>query len=108
MPREQVTILRRGASPGSDPYGVPLPGTQTSETVDALAVAPRSSGEYNRFQATVTVGLSVYLPAGTNVDPKDRMIVRGVTYEVVGEPADWRNPFTGSTPGIEVALERAG
>jgi hypothetical protein len=107
MGREVVTILHPGASTGVDDYGVPLSSDSAAEQVTALAVAPGGSDENNRYQATVSVDLRVFLPAGTVVESTAKMVVRGVTYEVVGESADWRSPFSTWTPGIAVALERA-
>lgn len=108
---EQVTILHPG-TPTEDPdYGTPIPGEPTPEIVDRAAVAPRTENrvdvENHRYQSTVTSGFDVFLPPGVTVEPDARMIVRGETYEVDGEPGDWRNPFTGWHPGIQVSVKRA-
>lgn len=104
---EQVTILHPGAPGGVDEYGEPLPTTPTAETVTAIAVAPGASEENNEQQSTVRVDMTVYLPTGTVVETKAQMIVRGDTYQVEGEPADWRSPFGPWRPGIVVELVRA-
>jgi len=104
---ETVTILER-VQTGVDRYGKPVyewpePGVE----VAGCAVAPRMSeepAEVNRNR--VITGLTVYLPPGTQITPHDRLVVRGVTYEVVGEPGDWRSPYSGVARGIEVAIQR--
>ena len=40
------------------------------------------------------------------VNARDRVTVRGILYEVKGDPADWVNPFTGWAPGGVLNLER--
>lgn len=44
----------------------------------------------------------VIMDAGTDVAAQDRLIVRGLTCEVMGRPFDWRHPATGWTPGMVV------
>lgn len=75
-------------------------------TLAATAVAPRTSAEENDNRDAVIVGLTVYLTPGSDVVAADRMTVRGVDYEVVGEPGDYRNPYDPSIDGMQVDLER--
>lgn len=92
---EDVTILSR-VQTGTDRYGNPVydwpsPGT----TVRGCAVAPRTSEEPTQInRMPVYDGMTVYAPPGTAVGPHDRIVVRGVLYEVDGEAGDWRSPFT--------------
>lgn len=48
---------------------------------------------------------TVYAPADADITAADRLVVRGRTWSVVGDPALWRNPFTGWEPGLVVELE---
>ena len=104
---ETVTVLRM-VETTTDRYGRPVqtwpePGVD----VDGCAVAPRTSTEPAQVgRQGVITGVTVYLPAGTAIGPHDRVRARGVVYDVEGEPGDWRNPYSGRTPGIEVALTR--
>lgn len=104
---EPVTVLTR-AQTGTDRYGNavygwPEPGT----TYDRCAFAPGTSTEpVEPGRTAVLVDAVVYLPAGAEVGPADRLIVRGVTYEVQGEPGDWRSPYTGNRPGVAVPVRR--
>jgi hypothetical protein len=48
----------------------------------------------------------VYGPA-IELDGDDELVIDGDVYVVEGRPGDWRSPFTGWHPGIEVAVKRA-
>lgn len=103
---EPVTVLARTDGP-PDAHGNPTYTWAPSASVSALGVAPRQGEEDNAGgREAVIVGLTVYLPAGTQIAAVDRMVVRGETYQVVGEPGVWTNPYTGITRGVQVALER--
>lgn len=74
--------------------------TPTLTVVAGVGVEPRPAGERTLDARNATVsGFTLYLPAGTVVDPNDRVEVRGRTLEVDGDVADWVNPFTGWAPG---------
>lgn len=99
--------IRAGASTTPDGYGNAVPGADVETSLPTLGIAPRSSSEFNQPGRTaVIVGLTVFFPGGTDVLSTDRFRVRGTVYEVDGEPGDWRSPFTGRRPGVEVALKR--
>lgn len=74
--------------------------------VEGCAVAPSSSSEDNANRQGVVAGLTVYAPADADIRHTDRVEVRGLVYEVDGTPNDWRSPFSGRRPGLEVALKR--
>ena len=103
---EPVTVRR--ADTTIDRYGNTTPDwTYITDTVVAgCAVAPRSSAEDNDGRTAVIVGLTVYMPEGTDVLPSDRLVIRGVVHEVDGEAGDWRSPFSARRPGLEVPVRR--
>lgn len=106
---ETVTVLR--GVPIEDPYSAAetvLDWTVPGETpVPGCAVAPRESVEPEQVgRSSVIVGLTVFMPAGTAVTAADRLRIRGQVHEIVGEPGDWRSPFTGRAHGIEVATRQ--
>ena len=50
----------------------------------------------------------VYAPIDTDVLEGDRLTVRGITYEVQGNPQRWVNPFTGwQSDGLAIGLKLA-
>lgn len=106
---ETVQVLTAGTA--TDPYsGKPSPDwtSLTSVDVPGVAVEPRpSGGPLQDARNQVTSGLTLYMPAGTGITAQNRVTVRGVTYDVLGEPAVWRSPFTGWEPGIVVQVERS-
>lgn len=108
MRGEEVTVLPR-VDVGIDEHGNPSPTwPDPGFTVRALGVAPRAGDEDDsrRNREAVIVGLTVYLPADTPIDAVDHMRIRGLEYEVIGEPGLWSSPYSGVDRGIQVALER--
>lgn len=103
------TVVRVRAPLVEDRYGNLVRDWEQAERLDipGCGVAPRTSDEETeQGRQGVIVGIAVYAPPGTDVSPHDRVEVRGEVFEVVGEVADWRSPFTGWTPGIVVNLSR--
>jgi hypothetical protein len=108
-------IQRARQSPGgTDPYGDPIPGTETLEEIPAPSgfaqsfTAPRISNDIDGpGRAGVIVGLTLYFECGYDLNHDDHVIVDGVRYRVEGEPGDWQHPKTGWDAGAEVALVRA-
>jgi hypothetical protein len=102
---ETVTIIRPG-SPTEDQYGNEVPGPSTEVDVRGCAVAPRSSSEDLQARDQVIVGLNVWMPTGADVRATDQMRVRGVLYEIDGEPGAFVTPFTGTGGPVQVSLTR--
>lgn len=105
------TVTRVRATPGGyDQYGDPLPGTASEVDIPGCAFAPRShrfdSEQTEPGRRAVTEHITLYAPAGTDIQPADLIAARGNTYRVDGETGDWRSPFTSANRGIEVALIR--
>jgi len=109
---ETVTILTAGTK--YDPYSDSdqpswdddaTPPTET--TVAGVAVEPRPSTEQLEAGRNAVVdGFTLYLPAGTVIGAHNRVVVRGGTYDVLGDAAEWVNPFTGWAPGVVVQVSR--
>ena len=106
---ETVTVLTAGYE--EDPYSQDLvqswEWTPTEVDVAGCAVEPRPSSEPSQEARNATVsGFTLYMPAGTVIGPQNRVRVRGGTYEVLGEKAEWVSPFTGWAPGVVVQVQR--
>ena len=86
--------------------------TVTGErTIAGCAVAPRTSSEDqgtgNRPRASVTTGLTLYVPPGAGLTAQHRVrLANGSVWRVEGDVATWRSPLTGWHPGDQVELER--
>lgn len=92
MKGETVTRLRAGTA--VDPYSAEASedwGSATEEDITTLAPAePRPSNEpVQDARNAITSGFTLYLPLDADVTARDRMRVRGVVYDVLGEPAVW-------------------
>jgi hypothetical protein len=102
---EAVTVRR--ATIGTDDYGDPVPASWADlETYPRCAVWPSSSTEVNDNRSAVITSLEMALPAGADVRSTDRLVWRGATYEVIGEPFPWHNPFTGWQPATQVTVQK--
>lgn len=105
---ETVAVLTAGTV--ADPYSgddVASWETSTSVNVPGVGVEPRPSQEPTQDARNAVVsGFTLYFPPDTQVSAANKVRVRGNVYDVIGDPADWRNPFTGWTPGIVVQVGR--
>lgn len=103
---ETITITRRTVA-GEDSYGNAT-YTTTATTVDDVPVAPRTSGDVTENgRDGQVIGLTIYPSSDVDIQADDVIGVRGGTYRIVGDPADWRSPWSGWDPGYAVDLERA-
>ena len=106
------TVTRLRGTPVVDPYSGQPTGlawvTPAELAIPGVGVEPRPSGEpVADARNATTSGFTLYgIPAGTDITPADRMRVRGVVYDVDGDPATWRNPYTGWAPGYVVQTKR--
>jgi hypothetical protein len=105
---ETITRLRGTAT--VDPYSTEPTGvswtTPASLEIEGCGFNPGQSAEPLQVgRNAVTTQPEVYAPAGSDVLSGDRVVVRGKTYDVDGEPAGWRSPFTGWEPGLVIALK---
>ena len=109
---ETVVRLRRGASPGRDPRGQPIPGPLLEDPVVGCVVAPRAEtptvgGDQQQARDTVIVGYTVYAPAGSDFVTTDQVRIRDEVCEITGFPGDWgRSPFTGTRGPVQFAADR--
>lgn len=103
---ETVTRLRPTTT--TDGYGDTVTdwSSPTSLTLTPYGVEPVSSSEDNDGRQAVITGFRLYwINEWPDVAPTDRMTVRGTTWEVDGEPADWQPPGGLTLGGLVVALK---
>lgn len=103
------TIVRiRAEETGEDRYHNPVYDWDGADRLDitGCSVSPRTEGEdTTRGREGVVIGFAVRVRRTVDVVATDRVEVRGETYQVDGEPADWRSPHT-NRRGTEILLRR--
>lgn len=101
------TITRLRGTAAEDPYSGEDDDIDWDDPdeleLDGWGVDDSKSGEplEDARQAVVT-DFVLYRDESADVLPGDRVVVRGVTCNVVGRPATWRNPYTGWEAGFVV------
>lgn len=103
-----VTVMRSG---GEDAQGDQLPGTE--HVIGPCVIQPRGdrgqSAEDNTRGQQVTEGLTLLVPVEADVLSTDRVRIDDPafagTYDVLGRPVPLRSPFSGWSPGKNVALQ---
>lgn len=104
------TITRLRATAEVDPYS-DEPADTDWDSPDQLPIPGcgfnpgRSSEPLQDARNAVVTQPEVYAPTGSDVLAGDRLVVRGVTYDVDGDPASWVSPFTGWAPGVVIPLK---
>jgi hypothetical protein len=71
--------------------------------------APASADQVNgdKGRSAVVRDVDLFAPAGTVFAPRDRVVLNGVTYEVVGHPEDFTTgPFRWRGAGLRINLKR--
>lgn len=101
---ESITRTRR-SSTSTDSYGQPV-YTTASVTLQAYVSQRVSGTNFDADQIVLTDGLTLYLPAGTDVQDDDKFTVRGKVYEIDGEAFEWKNGLGAWNPGVVVNLQR--
>jgi hypothetical protein len=107
---ETVKVVR--ASLATDGYGNQVYDwpTATRTPHDGCGVAQGAKGgateDLTGDRDAIISDRIVLMPSGADVVATDRLEVRGRDYEVVGEPFDWVNPFTGTAFGVVVYCNR--
>jgi hypothetical protein len=106
------TVTRLRATAAADPYSgenTDLDWTDPDElTITGVAVEPARTSEPFEDDGRIRVDIDfrLYVPYQADIQPLDRLVVRGETYEPEGMRLDWRNPYTGDTPGSVVDVRR--
>lgn len=80
-----TVLVLRAADGLTDPYGSPLAGYLPSVRVRAR-LEQVSAEEVTTGADVQTADWRAFLPAGTTISGRDRLVYDGVTYEVTGPP----------------------
>lgn len=105
---EPVT-RRRQQQTGTDRYGNPVYEPVDVVLEERAAFDPggsREPVEVGREQ-TVTTPKLYFRRAYPDLNDTDQVLVRGVVFDIEGNPADWKSPYASTVGGLVVELKRA-
>ena len=92
---------------GEDAHGNEMPSYGTAVTLTGYGFDPGSSSEPRLpGQDRVIVEPALYGPYSMPFLPRDRVIVRGLTYEIDGEVRQWKHKRSNKEAGAVVSLRR--
>lgn len=101
-----VYVTLKSVTTAEDQYGNSST-TETTRRWGPVARAPRFADEQTGTRTVpVIVGEVLYGPK-VAIDSDDLIVIGDETFAVDGLPGEWKNPFTGWDPGIEVPIKRA-
>lgn len=98
-----VTHLPAGAAT-EDADGNTVDAFGSGTDLPAIAISPHVDETRTNTTYLDTWDVDVFMPKAV-IDTEDRMVVLGVTYDVV-KVADWTHGFHGWQPGIVVGLRK--
>lgn len=101
---ELLTQIRLSSS-ATDSHGLPI-WVETEIQLQGIVAARTSNTVTEADAITISQGLTLYLPSGTDVQDGDRFLVRGKRYIIDGEAFDWRDGLGNWNPGTVVNLVR--
>lgn len=105
-PENRVKVSRSGFTDDGTPITTPPvahEGVVWYPAASAIGSHEASSGS---FVETTTDFLFLF-PTGSDVRQSDSLLTHdGRSWHVVGEPHQWRSPYTGVAPGLMVTAQR--
>lgn len=103
---ETVTIRRR-AKVGTDEYGAPEYAV-TEHTVNRVLVGFDQTDEPVDVDGNPQkIGVTLYMPQGTVIEPGDEFIVRGEAFVKDGRSMEWIGTGNGLIPGVVVKVRQS-
>lgn len=91
MDTETVTVIR---PTGKDRFGDPLPGSPVEFDVGGCLFAPGNTQELSNGSNIVIADAAIYGPSGMDVRATDKLRIRGLLYETIGQPQFWGSAGT--------------
>jgi head-tail adaptor len=106
---ETVTRLRAAAI--LDPYSGEATDLDWSDpdelAITGVGVEPVGVSETTQDGSEqLTIDARLYVPYQADILPIDRLVVRDEQFTVEGARLDWRNPYSGDTPGSVLEIRR--
>lgn len=107
---EPVTVLTPPRA--DDTYGPGAADWANADSFDTTArLQPAATSEGLVNVDEQQADMQCYLPPGTPITGRDRLVAAGDTYEVIGPPSRWRSPWNSTEHHVRALLrriERAG
>lgn len=102
---ENVTLKRRTEA-GRDAHGNPTYTETTTLLRDALVAIGTTSENVDAERDAQDATVTLYLPAGTDVQDNDTFVIRGTKWQRNGDAQEWVAPFANFSAGIVIPLRR--
>lgn len=104
------TVTRLRPTAAIDPYSGEATDADWTDPdvldVPGCAFDPGGSSEPAEVgRGSVTTSPTLYAPTEADIRASDRVVVRGRTWQVDGDPALWMHPMTGWAAGLVVNLK---
>lgn len=103
------TVVHKAHMAGEvDDYGSPVDTWSEGVEVEGVGLDVQTAQEVagTGVVSTSIVGMTAFMPSDWQGGARDRIVARGETYEIDGQPVPARNAFTGDTLGIVANLKR--
>lgn len=107
-----IVIVSHGPST-PDRYGNAAPGPERRSTLTGCSLDPRSGRSGRSGRSVHGAGrdaeidmMTVYAPAGSNVDVTDLVEIDGARYEIDGIPAVYQSPHAPGAGGVAFEIRR--
>lgn len=75
----------------------------TDSNVQPFPLAEKLNFEDNRDREFARTAVRIFAPPGTDVEPTDRILFNGLTYDVFGHAGPWRR-FSGQERYVQIIL----
>lgn len=107
MRRISEVVLHATFKPGgADEYGNEIDDWNTPVDLGIYAYNPGTTSEpFLPGHSRVITQPAIYVPEGTSIGARDKLLIRGIPHEVDGVMLDYRNPYDDSMDGIQVNLK---
>lgn len=105
------TVVRERGQMVADPYSGEATKRDWADPdeldIEGVAIAPSTGSETRTEDRNpIVTDMSLYAAPGVDVLPHDRIRARSGLWDVEGEVADWKSPFTGWNPGVEFRIRK--
>ena len=102
---ETISIVRRSLA-ATDDYGNPTYTTSTITIKDALIAFGSTDAPIDAERDAQDAKLTIYLPAGNQIEPDDIFIIRSIEWVKAGIEQEWISPFTSFNSGIAIPVRK--